>query len=183
MIVRAFVLFIILGITGETLAQSSGNDSCNCSNRSATLGVASVERTSILSDPSCPLRIVVKSPVRGEEISIPSGSVERNFMGLTVAAPFNKVSDHLVLSVALQSDGMYPPFAAKGAKESVAALKMLEDDPRAGLRWSVIVRASLQSPSDDKISLRATWRSLSAGSGFSVTEVRLSPANVAVWCR
>lgn len=177
------VLLVSLGITCQALAQSSGNDSCNCSNKSATLGVASIERTSILFDPSCSLRFVLKSPVRGEEISIPSGSVERNFMGITVAAPFNKISDHLVLSVALQSDGMYPPFAAKGAKDSVAALKILEDDPRAGLRWSVIVRASPQSPSHDKISLRATWRSLSAGSGFSVAEVRLSPANVTVWCR
>jgi hypothetical protein len=172
------VFFAILMMVGsEVTAQS------NCEGACAALGVASAERASILKDPTCALRLVLKSPSRGDEMSIPSGIVERNFMGLTFTAPFNKISDHLTLSVALQNDGMYQPFAAKGAKDSIAALRALEDDPKAGLRWSIVVRAASQSASDDRVSLRATWRNPSVASGFSVTEVRLAPSLFTLWCR
>lgn len=179
----ALFLAIVFVVGSDVGAQSNCGDTCGSANRSVPLGVVSAERAALLKDPACPLRLVLKSPSRGDEMSIPSGIVERNFLGLTFTAPFNKVSDHLVLSVALQSDGMYLPVSAKGAKDSIAALKVLEDDPKAGVRWSIIVRSSSQSVADDRVSLRATWRSLGAGSGFSVTEVRLAPSNFILWCR
>lgn len=175
------LLFSLVCIAGNTFAQSNG-DSCGCSNKGATLGVASSERGSILSDSTCSLRLVLKSPSRGDEMSIPSGIVERNFMGTTFNAPFNKISDLLVLSVALQNDAMFPAAFARGAREAVAALKVMEDDPKAGLRWSFVFRASSQ-PTDDRVTLRATWRNPSATSGFSSTEVRLAASNFTLWCR
>lgn len=180
---RALSLLALIGMAGSVSAQSAGQESCEPRNRSAALGVPSSERTSILSNPSCSLRLVLQSPVRGEQMSIPSGLVERNFMGTTFTAPFNKISDLLVLTVALQNDSLFPATSARGSKESVAALKNLEDDPTAGLRWSFIHRAPAHPSTDDRVSLRATWRNKGASSGFSMTEVRLAPSHFTVWCR
>jgi hypothetical protein len=172
-------LLFVPGVSAQSLCQ----DSCESRNRSAVLGVSSPEKTSILNDSSCSLRLVFTSPVRGDQMSIPSGIVERNAMGLTFTAPFNKVSDLLVLNVALQSDSMFPASFSRGAKESLAVLKSMEDDPAVGLRWSLVYRTSSQSPADDRVSLRATWRNKGSSSGFSLTEVRLAPVNFALWCR
>lgn len=175
-------LILCFFIVSDAEAQSSCNESCGSRNRSTALGVASSDRSALLTDSSCSLRLVLKSPTRGEEISFRAGTVERNFMGVTFTAPFNKISDLLVLNVALQNDALYPQLFARGAKDTVATMKVLEDDPRAGLRWSLVFRATPQSASEDRVSLRATWRNPSAPSGFSMTEVRLAPANFAVWC-
>lgn len=175
------LLFLVTPVGAH--AQSTYGESCEPRNQSAPLGRASAARSSILGDPSCSLRLVFTSPSRGEQMSIPSGIVERNFMGVTYTAPFNKISDHLVLSMAFQNDATFPGQSARGARESITAMKAMEDDPNLGLRWSLIVRANPQSSADDRASLRATWRSVGSSSGFSVTEIRLSPTNLAVWCR
>lgn len=175
-------LFVLLSLASDLAAQSTCNDTCGA-NRSAVLGNASNERTSILNDPACSLRLVLKSPVRGEELSISGGSAERNFLGRTYIAPLSRLSDYLVLTFALQSDAVYPPLSARGGKDMVAYLRGLEDDPKYALRWSLVFRASPQSAQDDRVALRATWKNPGAGPGCSITEVRLAPSNFTLWCR
>lgn len=182
---RSFLTVVLVGLVSvsQAAAQSVCQDSCEPRNRSAALGASSAAKSSLLNDPSCSLRLVLKSPARGEEMSVPSGIVERSAMGITVTAPFNKISDLLVLSVALQSDALFPASSGRGAKESIAAMKNMEDDPALGLRWSLVYRAAVPPSGDDKITLRATWRNRGSTSGFSMTEVRLAPANFTLWCR
>jgi hypothetical protein len=169
--------------TVDVHAQSTCSDSCEPKNQSATLGLPSTSRASILGAPACSLRLVLSSPSRGEQMSIPGGIVERNFLGVTYTAPFNKISDHLVLSMALQNDATFPAHSGRSSRESITSIKAMEDDPTLGLLWSLIFRASPQSPSEDRVSLRATWRNKGSSSGFSVTEVRLAPSNFTIWCR
>lgn len=180
-LVALVVIFSVF--SAEVSAQTSCADSCEPRNRSVGLGSPSAARSSILSDSSCSLRLVLKSPAREEEMSIPSGIVERGGMGVTFSAPFNKISDMLLLSISLQSDLMFPAATARGARETLATLKNMEDDPALGMRWSFVYRAPAQPQGEDRISLRATWRNRSSSSGFSMTEVRLSPSNFALWCR